>query len=154
MGMQAAANTQADRIIDDQFRQHPERAIQELAGRCVMSPVTEQNLALGWWCEQGLLAAPFFNSASIKHFYAAVGLLGQNTYYPERFKLDGPATQAQQLHMLVEFLSDELCAPERPQCFSGLNLTPNGEQAMNQIAVAQGELLLKGIARLRRHFDE
>jgi hypothetical protein len=154
LGMQVAANTAADRIIDDQLRQHPERAIQELAGRYVMSPVTEKNLALGWWCEQGFLNAPFFNSDSIKHFYASVGVLGQNTFYPERFQSHGPATQAQQLQMLVEFLSDELCAPEWPQCFSGLNLTPNGEQIMNQIAVAQGELLLKGIARLRQRFDE
>jgi hypothetical protein len=119
-----------------------------------MTPVTNQNLAIGWWCEQGFLAAPFFNSNFNNFFNACAGVLGQNTFYPERFRSDGRVTQAQQLQMVVEFLSDSICSPEWPQSFSGLKLTPSGEQAMNQIAIAQGELLLIGIARLRKRFDE
>jgi hypothetical protein len=41
-----------------------------------------------------------------------------------------------------------------PQLFSGLKLTPQGEQTMNQVAVAQGELVLKGVANLREQFEK
>jgi hypothetical protein len=154
LGMQAAANTAVDRIIDDQLRQYPEKAIEGLAQRYVMTPVTNQDLAIGWWCEQGFLAAPFFNSNFNNFFYVCAGVLGKNAFYSERFPLRDGGTPEQHLQMAVEFLSDSICSPEWPQSFSGLNLTPNGEQIMNQIAVAQGELLLKGIARLRQRFDE
>ncbi len=154
LAMQAKANTPADRIIDAQLRQCPEKAIEGLAQRYVMTPVTNQNLAIGWWCEQGFLAAPFFNSNSIKFFYACAGVLGKNAFYSERFPLHDGGTPEQHLQMAVEFLSDSICSPEWPQSFSGLKLTPSGEQAMNQIAIAQGELLLRGIAHLRKRFDE
>ena len=70
-----------------------------------------------------------------------------------KFFLSRQSLEAQQTQMLVEILSDRLCSPEWPQRFSGLNLTPKGELVMNQIAIAQGELILKGIAILRARFD-
>jgi hypothetical protein len=55
---------------------------------------------------------------------------------------------------LVELFSNTICSPDWPQRFSGLKLTSKGEQTMNQIAVVQGELLLKGVANLREQFEK
>ena len=56
--------------------------------------------------------------------------------------------------MLVEFVSEVLCSAEWPLCFSGKKITAQVEQLMNQIAVAQGALMLEGIARLYDRFEK
>jgi hypothetical protein len=154
LASQAQAKLPADRVTDAQLRQHPERIIEGLAERCFLSSSPQQLSAVSWWCDQGLLSVPFGSSALIQNFIAGDRLLGQNVYFPERFPSITGATQAQQLQMLVEFLSDTICSPDWPQRFSGWKLTPQGEQTMNQIAVAQGELLLKGVANLREQFEK
>jgi hypothetical protein len=83
----------------------------------------------------------------------AANFLGPTISLEERFTSARQALEAQQTQILVELLSEELCSPSWPQCFSGLKLTAIGEQIMNQIAVAQGELMLKGIANLRARFE-
>ena len=154
LGTQTDINIPADRLTNSQFRQHPERAIDGLAERCFASSVPQWFSGVGWWCDQGLLSAPFGSSAMMQNFLAGAGLLGQNAFPSERFSSITEATRAQQAQMLVEFLSDMLCSPEWPLCFSGKNMTAQGEQLMNQIAVAQGALMLRGIARLREYFEK
>jgi hypothetical protein len=154
LASQAQAKLPADRVTDAQLRQHPERIIEGLAERCFLSSSPQQLSAASWWRDQGLLSVPFGNSAGMQHFIAGAVLLGQNVYYPERYPSITGATQAQQSQMLVEFLSDAICSPDWPQRFSGWKLTPQGEQTMNQIAVAQGELVLKGVANLREQFEK
>jgi ankyrin repeat protein len=150
----AQAKTPADRITNAQLRQHPEKAIEGLVASDFFSSNLLKPTTIAWWCDQGLLSVPFGSSALIQNFIAGDRLLGQNVYFPERFPSITGATQAQQLQMLVEFLSDTICSPDWPQRFSGWKLTPQGEQTMNQIAVAQGELLLKGVANLREQFEK
>ena len=150
----AQAKTPADRITNAQLRQHPEKAIEGLVASDFFSSNLLKPTTIAWWCDQGLLSVPFGSSALIQNFIAGDRLLGQNVFYPERFPSITGATQAQQLQMLVEFLSDTICSPDWPQRFSGWKLTPQGEQTMNQIAVAQGELLLKGVANLREQFEK
>lgn len=145
-------NIPAIRITDAQLRQHPERIIEGMAERCFLSSSSQQLSAVSWWCDQGLLTAMFGNQALMQNFIVGAALIGQNTFPPERYPSITGATQAQQSQILVEVLSDSLCSPEWPQRFSGFKLTLQGEQKMNQIAVAQGELLLKGVAHLRERF--
>jgi len=154
LASKAQANIPADRVTDTQLRQHPEKAIEGLADRCFFSSSPQQLSAVSWWCDQGLLSVPFANSALIQNFIAGAGLLGQNVFYPERYSSITGATQAQQSQILVELFSNTICLPDWPQRFSGLKLTSKGEQTMNQIAVAQGELLLKGVANLREQFEK
>jgi hypothetical protein len=155
LASKAQANIPADRVTDTQLRQHPERAIDGLAERYFASSNAEWFSALGWWCDQGLLSIMLSNQAVLaESFVNSARLLGQNAFPSERFSSITGATQAQQSQILVEFLSNVLCSPEWPLCFSGLKLTPKGEQTMNQIAVAQGELLLKGVANLREQFEK
>jgi hypothetical protein len=155
LGTQTDANIPADRLTNSQLRQHPERAIDGLAERCFASSNAEWFSALGWWCDQGLLSTMLSSRAVLaESFVNSARLLGQNAFPSERFSSITEATRAQQAQMLVEFLSDVLCSPEWPLCFSGKNMTAQGEQLMNQIAVAQGALILKGIARLREYFEK
>jgi hypothetical protein len=154
LASKAQAKTPADRITNAQLRQHPEKAIEGLVASDFFSSNLLKPTTIAWWCDQGLLSVPFGSSALIQNFIAGDRLLGQNVFYPERFPSITGATQAQQLQMLVEFLSDTICSPDWPQRFSGWKLTPQGEQTMNQIAVAQGELLLKGVANLREQFEK
>ena len=154
LASQAQAKLPADRVTDAQLRQHPERIIEGLAERCFLSSSPQQLSAASWWRDQGLLSVPFGNSAGMQHFIAGAVLLGQNVYYPERYPSITGATQAQQSQILVELLSEAICSPLWPQLFSGLKLTPQGEQTMNQVAVAQGELVLKGVANLREQFEK
>jgi ankyrin repeat protein len=155
LGTKTDANIPADRLTNSQLRQHPERAIDGLAERYFASSNAEWFSALGWWCDQGLLSIMLSNQAVLaESFVNSARLLGQNAFPSERFSSITGATQAQQSQILVEFLSNVLCSPEWPLCFSGLKLTPKGEQTMNQIAVAQGELLLKGVANLREQFEK
>ena len=151
---QVTMATPADRLTDSQLRENPEKAIEGLAARYFLAGVSNLNFVTDWWCGQGFLATPLAIQTPIDRFLASAQVLGQNTFYPERFLSGFGATQAQQLQMLVELLSDSLCAPEWRQSFSDLKLTPSTESVMNQIAIAQGELLLKGIARLRKRFEE
>jgi hypothetical protein len=150
---QVAKNTRADRVTDTQLWRHPERAIEHLA-RCGVgiSDITT-NVALSSWCDQGLLGMMLVNKNFIEMGVRAAHLLGPTISLEERFTSGRQALEAQQTQILVELLSEELCSPSWPQCFSGLKLTAKGEQIMNQIAVAQGELMLKGIANLRARFE-
>ena len=154
LASQAQTNMPADRVTDAQLRQHPGKAIEGLAERCFASSTPHFFSAVVWWCDQGLLTALLANSALTQNFIAGAGLLGQNVFYPKPYPSITGATQAQLSQILVELLSDTICSPDWPQRFSGLKLTPQGEQTMNQIAVAQGELLLKGIDRLRERFAQ
>jgi hypothetical protein len=154
LASQAQANMPADRVTDAQLRQHPEKAIEYLADAFFLFSRSQFFSLANWWCDQGLLSTPFGSSALTHKLIAGAGLLGQNVYYPERYPSITGATQAQQSQLLVEFFSNTICSPDWPQRFSGLKLTPQGEQTMNQIAVAQGELLLKGIDRLRERFAQ
>jgi hypothetical protein len=155
LGTKTDANIPADRLTNSQLRQHPERAIDGLAERCFASSNAEWFSALGWWCDQGLLSIMLSNQAVLaESFVNSARLLGQNAFPSERFSSITGATQAQQSQILVEFLSDVLCSSEWPLCFSGKNMTVQGEHLMNQIAVAQGALILKGIARLREYFEK
>ena len=155
LGTQTDANIPADRLTNSQLRQHPERAIDGLAERCFASSNAEWFSALGWWCDQGLLSTMLSSRAVLPDsFVNSARLLGQNAFPSERFSSITGATQAQQSQILVEFLSYILCSPEWPVCFSGKKMTAQGEQLMNQIAVAQGALILKGIARLREYFEK
>ena len=150
---QVAKDTRADRVIDKQLWHHPERAIEHLA-RCGVgiSDITT-NAALASWCDLGLLGIMLVNKNFIEMGVRAAHLLGPTISLEERFTSGRQALEAQQTQILVELLSEELCSPSWPQCFSGLKLTAKGEQIMNQIAVAQGELMLKGIANLRARFE-
>ena len=155
LGTQTDANIPADRITNSQFRQHPELAIDGLAERCSASSVTQWFTAVGWWCDQGLLSTMLSNwDVPAESFVNSARLLGQNAFPPERYPSFTGATQAQQAQMLVEFLSEVLCSAEWPLCFSGRKITARVEQTMNQIAVAQGALMLEGIARLYDRFEK
>ena len=154
LASQAQAKLPADRVTDAQLRQHPERIIEGLAERCFFTSSPQQLSAASWWRDQGLLSVPFGSSPVMQNFITGAGLLGQNVFYPERYPSITGATQAQQSQLLVELFSKTICSPDWPQRFSGLKLTPQGEQTMNQIAVAQGELLLKGVAHLRVQFEK
>jgi len=154
LASQGLAKLPADRVTHAQLRQHPERIIEVLAQGCFLSSSPQLLSAVCWWVDQGLLSVPFCNWAVMQNFITGTGLLGQNVFYPERYPSITGATQAQQSQILVELLSDTICSPDWSQRFSGLKLTPKGEQTMNQIAVAQGELLLKGVAHLRVQFEK
>ncbi len=155
LGTKTDANIPADRLTNSQLRQHPERAIDGLAERCFASSNAEWFSALGWWCDQGLLSIMLSNQAVLaESFVNSARLLGQNAFPSERFSSITGATQAQQSQILVELFSNTICSPDWPQRFSGLKLTSKGEQTMNQIAVVQGELLLKGVANLREQFEK
>ena len=154
LGTQTDASTPADRLINSQLRQQPDRAIEGLAERCFTSSRSQLDSAVGWWCDQGLLVALLAKSAGSQTFIDGASLLGQSSFPSERYSSITGATQAQQSLMLVESLSDTICSPEWTKRFSDLKLTPEGEQIMNQIAVAQGEILLKGIASLRERFEQ
>ncbi len=60
----------------------------------------------------------------------------------------------QTLHLLTEMLSEEICAPDNRDPFSGLKLTPQTEAKMNTMHALQSQLMLKGIAYLRAQFEE
>jgi hypothetical protein len=148
LGTQTDANIPADRLTNSQFRQQPELAIDGLAERCFASSPPLWLAAVGWWCDQGLLSTMVNpRSVLVESFVNSARLLGKNAFPPERYPSITGATQAQQAQMLVEFLSDVLCSAEWPLCFSSLKLTVQGEQTMNPIAVAQGDLMMKGIDR-------
>jgi ankyrin repeat protein len=163
LGTQTDANIPADRLTNSQFRQHPELALDGLAERYFASSITQWFSAVGWWCDQGLLSAmfsfmirtrPSMRPFSGNEFISSARLLGKNAFPPERYPSIIGATKAQQAQILAQFLFDIFSSPEWPLSFSGLKLTAQGEQTMNQIAVAQGDLMLKGIDRFRDRFGK
>jgi hypothetical protein len=155
LGTQTDANIPADRLTNSQFRQYPELALDGLAERYIASSITQWFSAVGWWCDQGLLSTMLSNRVvPAESFVNSARLLGQSAFPSERFSSSPGGTQAQQAQMLVEFVSDVLCSAEWPLCFSGKKITAQVEQLMNQIAVAQGALMLKGVARLRDLFEK
>lgn len=150
---QIDANTRADRLTDEQLWLHPERAITRLARTSLATSNALQQFSVAYWHDQGLLGTILCTKDFTDLPAGSALLLGRKNSYGESFFLSRQSLEAQQTQMLVEILSDRLCSPEWPQRFSGLNLTPKGELVMNQIAIAQGELILKGIAILRARFD-
>lgn len=150
---QVTKGTRADRVTVEQLWRHPERAIEQLARFGVGISDITTNAVLTSWCDLGLLGVMLVNNNFIEMGVRAAQLLGPTITLEERFTSGRQTLEAQQTQILVELLSEELCSPSWPQRFSGLKLTAKGEQIMNQIAVAQGELMLKGIANLRARFE-
>lgn len=149
-----SANTPADGIKNHELRLYPEQAIEQLAMCNAGMSSTLTNVAVAWWCDQGLLGTMLHTKTFTELPMGIAHLVGPTIQYSGRSFSDLKAIHAQQTQIFVEMLSNQICSPDWPQCFSGLNLTAKGEQTMNQIAAAQSELMLKGIANLRGRFEK
>jgi hypothetical protein len=111
-------------------------------------------LAIDHFRSVGWLAAHFTYAGQLKNLSIGADLLGSLIDKLETQSSGKTLTSAQMKQKLIEHLSFVLCAAEYAQPFAGLNLTPQGERRMNQIAEAQKLLLLKGIAYLREQFQQ
>jgi len=63
------------------------------------------------------------------------------------------STYAQQLQILIEYLSEICGDPRLPMLFADKELTPQGEREMARMLKLQCDLILQGIAHLRIRFD-
>jgi ankyrin repeat protein len=150
---QTNSKAPADCLADENCRQHPERSIEDFARNSPLSSTSDLTDAILRWSENRWLASLItlmLNNESI----AFADFLGQNKHFTRPLEKSDQPTPAQQLHIVIESLSNLICAPSFSTMFNELKMTPQGTQKMNQIAIAQGELLLKGIARLRKRFEQ
>lgn len=83
-------------------------------------------------------------------YAATAAVLGKNSYPRPLTSNVGVTSKKQQLHVLVEWMS-EVCAMHAP--FSGIRLSAQTEQVMNQMFDLQRELMLAAIAEIRSEFD-
>jgi ankyrin repeat protein len=145
--------TAVDGLKEDEFRRFPEKIIEGLVQSVPGFSTSNLYQAVDWWVRKGLLSA-FLNRNLNENFLASARILGKNEYFVRPFDMPDQAVPAQHLQILIELLSNRICASIFFQLFSVAKLTPKGTEKMNQIAAAQGELLLKGIARLRERFAQ
>ncbi len=148
------ANNLADKLRDTRHRTCPWMSIESLATN--IAPLRNRSIALAidHFRSVGWLAAHFTYAGQLKNISIGADLLGSRIDKLEPQSSGKTLTSAQMKQRLVEHLSFVLCAAEYAQPFAGLNLTPQGEGRMNQIAEAQKLLLLKGIAYLREQFQQ
>lgn len=145
----------ADKLECLTFRDNPWTAIGWLAWMltqpCQDSITTVSvNLLSGF----GWLKAPFTHTDGLKKLNAGRRLLGMRSLKTGHYNLLKRLSLAQMEQRLVEHFSVTLCSSEYTNPFSGLRLSSQGEQRMNQIAEAQSALLLKGVAHFREQFGQ
>jgi ankyrin repeat protein len=142
----------ADKLRLQEHRNKPWLAIESLAK--ALNQQSFSLLALQSFGAHGWLIAPIAHAGGLKILSTGVHLLSARSYSTQPIDKPKGLTFAQMKQRLLEHLSHTLCSPEYTNPFSGLRLTPQGEQRMNPIAEAQGVLLLKGIAYLREQFNQ
>lgn len=147
-GPQAAA----DGLFLDAVRQHPEKAILELALRACSLNELDILSAAESWSRKGLLWSLVALEPNAK-FRSCANLLGTSKSFYRLLERRQGATRAQFMQILIEHLSDAICAPDVPTRFSNYKLTSETAQKMNQIALAQREILLQGIGHMRARFE-
>lgn len=145
----------ADKLDDPLYRLKPWLAIEQLARLKSTSPkktigmIELSSLGLFGW-----LNVAFTHDGGLKKLSIGAYLLGARSFKTDPSYSARGLTTAQMTQRLVEHLSVTLCSDEYTNPFSGLKLTPQGEQRMNRIAEAQRVLLLKAITYLREQFAQ
>ncbi len=138
----------ADGLTDPAARKQPWKLLESMASACVLSEKPKAFLSKlqesGWSCffapskkklDLFLITMPLFYGNAFKRPWATNVFAGGS---------------AQQLQMLIEWMS-EACSRHLP--FSGMKLTAQTEQVMNQMFDLQRDLMLSAIAHLRKQFE-
>jgi ankyrin repeat protein len=148
------ASAEGDGIKKELFRQQPEQFIIDFAKRINSTSFDDKKSALNESLEQGWLIEFIAAWGGSLEFSSAIKILSLTYPFHDPNESTGQLTAAQQVQLGVEFLSACLGKLPSNNLFSGQRLSPQTEQRMNRIAVAQAELLLKGIATLRANFEQ
>jgi ankyrin repeat protein len=148
------AKDPADKLSDAIQRTCPWMSVASLATHMARLRNRSLAVAIDHFRSVGWLAAHFAYAGELKNLSIGIDQLGSRSAKLGSQPQTKGLTSAQMKQRLVEHLSVVLCAAEYAQPFAGLNLTPQGERRMNQIAEAQKLLLLKAIAYLREQFQQ
>lgn len=139
----------ADGLKDGVLRQRPQQSLEGLAcssfAYLPLATVWSELHRDGWSC---LFAPP---SEKLNAYKTSAAILGHNAFKRRWAPANAPASTAQQLQMLVEWMSDA-CAAHAP--FSELKLTQQTEQVMNQMFHLQRASMLSAIAHFRSQFSD
>ncbi len=141
----------ADGLKDPQTRERPWGVLEALASIDFNSQNVSGFVGELKGRDWSALFAP--SSETFKLYCTNASVLCANAFKRpwEQKKSEFSVCPAQQLQVLVEWMSDA-CSQHAP--FSGLRLTRETEQVMNQMFDLQRELMLTAVAHLRANFEQ